>query len=170
MNSEGIRFYPLLSRPQFKLVGYDEIGKTRKTHLTISVSCSSSRRCRMRTDSIILRSSSVKWERSGMGEATTWARLGAAAAGDDDKTPDTDALIAGLAVDGWWTATEEDEAPTTAPPALNNELPPKAAMKASKLNRGRSFVCESNGIDDAASQGLPGQLADTHTQPPVWRR
>jgi hypothetical protein len=53
----------------------------------------------MSTDSIILRSSSVKWERSGMGEATTWARLGAAvaAAGDDDKTPwDTpdDALIA----------------------------------------------------------------------------
>lgn len=87
-----------------------------------------------------------------MGEATTWARLGAAAAGDDDKTADTEALI----VEGC-TATEEDdeelaEAPTT-PAALNNELPPKAAMKASKLNRGRSFVCKSN-LDDAASQGL----------------
>ena len=71
-----------------------------------------------------------------MGEATTWARLGAAvaaAAGDDDKTPDTDALIevVVLPVDaGWWTATDEDAPTTPTPPALNNELPPKAAMKA----------------------------------------
>lgn len=39
-------------------------------------------------------------------------------------------------------------------------------MKAPKLNRGRSFVCEmSNGIDDAASQGLhQGQhTTTTHT-------
>ena len=85
-------------------------------------------------------------------EATTWARLGAAvaaAAGDDDKTPDTDALIevVVLPVDaGWWTATDEDAPTTPTPPALNNELPPKAAMKASKLNRGRSFVCDRNGL------------------------
>jgi hypothetical protein len=102
-----------------------------------------------------------------MGEATTWARLGAAvaaAAGDDDKTPDTDALIevVVLPVDaGWWTATDEDAPTTPTPPALNNELPPKAAMKASKLNRGRSFVCDRNGIDDAASQGLQGQQHST---------
>lgn len=49
-------------------------------YLTISVSCSSSRRCRIRTDSIILRSSSVRWERSGMGEGGTGADAGPAAA------------------------------------------------------------------------------------------
>lgn len=44
-------------------------------YLTISVSCSSSRRCRIRTDSIILRSSSVRCERSGMGDWGTTALL-----------------------------------------------------------------------------------------------
>lgn len=46
-------------------------------YLTISISCSSSRRCRIKTDSIMRRSSSVRWDRSGIGEATASARAAA---------------------------------------------------------------------------------------------
>ena len=60
--------------------------------------------------------------------------MAAAAAGDDDTA-----------------APVGTEAPTTGPGPALNELPPKAAMKASKLNRGPSFVYESNGTA-AASQ------------------
>ena len=85
-----------------------------------------------------------------MGEAA--ARPGAAtqAAGDDDKDTAPVGTTEALPPPPTTTPlTTPPELTEPGPPALN-ELPPKAAMKASKSNRGRSFVYGSN--TTAASQ------------------